>query len=49
MTLEEKQKIAATARTLICLLQECDDEDFVELTLSCVNDADPYPLETHWL
>lgn len=49
MTLAAKQYIAATARTLIRELQFCDDGDFVELVLECVNDCDPVPLEVERL
>ena len=45
MTLGEKQYIAAAACTLIRELQFCDDGDFVDLVLQCVNDCDPVPLE----
>lgn len=44
MTLSEKQKIAAAARTLIFLLQDCEDEEFVDKVLACVNDCEPYGL-----
>jgi len=40
MKLEEKQEIAATARKLIYLLMSCDDDDFVDLVMCCVQDAD---------
>lgn len=49
MTLGEKQHIAATARQLIQELDCCDDGDFVELVLNCVNDCDPVPLEVERL
>lgn len=49
MTLEAKQYIAATARTLIRDLDCCDDGDFVELVLNCINDCDPVPLEVERL
>lgn len=49
MTLGEKKCIAAAARTLIRELQFCDDGDFVELVLECVNDCDPVPLEVERL
>lgn len=49
MTLGEKQYIAATARQLIQELDCCDDGDFVELVLNCVNDCDPVPLEAERL
>lgn len=40
MTTSEKQDIAATARRLINLLQNCDNEIFVENIVQCVADAD---------
>lgn len=49
MTLGEKQYIAALARKLILELDCCDDGDFVELVLNCVNDCDPVPLEVERL
>lgn len=49
MTLEEKQSIAATARKLIRELACCDDGDFVDLVLECVNDCDPVPLKVERL
>lgn len=49
MTLAAKQYIAATARTLIRELDCCDDGDFVELVLNCINDCDPVPLEVERL
>lgn len=49
MTLGEKQYIAAEARTLIRELDCCDDGDFVDLVLECVNDCDPVPLEVERL
>ena len=49
MTLGEKQYIAATARKLIRELQFCDDDDFVDLVLECVNDCDLIPLEVERL
>lgn len=45
MTLSEKQKIAAAARALIFLLEDCDDEEFVDKVLACVNNCEPYGLE----
>ena len=45
MTLAAKQYIAAIARILIRELDCCDDGDFVELVLNCINDCDPVPLE----
>lgn len=49
MTLSEKQKIAATAIALIFLLEDCDDEEFVDKVLACVNDCEPYGLEVNKL
>lgn len=49
MTLGEKQYIAAAARILIRELDGCDDGDFVELVLNCINDCDPVPLEVERL
>ncbi|MCM0708699.1 hypothetical protein NBH08_28005 [Faecalicatena sp. BF-R-105] len=48
MKLEEKQEIAATARKLIRLLMSCDD-DFVDLVMCCVQDADTTPIEPEYL
>ena len=45
MTIEEKQVIAATARKLIRLLEQCDDCDFVDLVLNCVMSADDYGID----
>lgn len=44
MTLEEKQLIAATARKLIRLLENCDDDAFVDLVVDCVASNIDYPL-----
>ena len=49
MTLEEKQLIAATARKLIRLLEDCDDDKFVDLVLDCVVSHVDYPLYTNEL
>lgn len=49
MNIYEKQKIAATARTLITELEFCDDEEFVELVLDCVTTANPVLLEPEYL
>lgn len=46
MTLEEKQLITATARKLIRLLEDCDDDEFVDLVLNCVMSADSFGIET---
>lgn len=43
MTLSEKQEIAAAARKLIRLLVQCDDDDYVEVVISCVRDGEIYP------
>lgn len=45
MNLNEKQYIAAAARTLIRLLQECDDDEFVDLVVCCVASGDDFSLE----
>lgn len=44
MNLSEKQRIAAIARQLIRLLQECDDENFVEKVVDCVVNGDETPI-----
>lgn len=49
MNIYEKQKIAATARTLIRELEFCDDEEFVELVLECVATFDPVPIKVEHL
>ena len=49
MTINEKQKIAAIARNLIEELKYCDDEEFVDLILECVRDADLLPLYPDYL
>lgn len=49
MNIYEKQKIAATARTLIRELEFCDDEEFVKLVLECVTTANNVPLEPEYL
>lgn len=46
MTLPEKQALAAIARALIWELQECDDQELVDLVLECVASADDYPLQS---
>lgn len=43
MTLKEKQAIAALARQLIMALHECDDADYIEAVIECVNDGEIYP------
>ncbi len=40
----KKQEIAAAARKLIRLLQLCDDEDFVDEVVDCVQDCDELEL-----
>lgn len=45
MPLEEKQKIASSARELIRLIDLCGEPDFVDLVLECVSTGDPVPLE----
>lgn len=37
MTLKEKQHIAVLARQLIMALHECDDGDFIDAVIECVN------------
>ena len=49
MTLEEKQLIAATARKLIRLLEDCDDNEFIDLIVYCVTSNVDYPLYTNEL
>ena len=49
MNIYEKQKIASIARTLIRELEFCDDEEFIELVLECVVDANNVPLEPEYL
>lgn len=49
MTLEQKQFIAATARNLIFWLENCGDEEFVNLVTECIASADPVPLEVEYL
>lgn len=49
MTVSEKQKIVAAARTLIFLLEDCDDEEFIDKVLACVNDCEPYGLDVRFL
>lgn len=49
MTLQEKQAIAAAARTLIECLESCDDGQFVDLVVDCISSADPVPLEVERL
>ena len=44
MTLEEKQLISETARKLIYLLDECDDDEFVDFVISCVASDDDLSL-----
>lgn len=49
MNLKEKQEIAAIARRLIALLQECDDEDFVDDVIGCIQDGDKTILDPQHL
>ena len=49
MNIYEKQKIASIARRLIRELEFCNDEEFVELVLECVNSANNVPLELEYL
>lgn len=49
MTINEKQKVAAIARNLIQELEYCDDEEFIDLILECVNDANPFPIYPEYL
>lgn len=44
MTINEKQSIATTARTLIRQLEFCDEEEFVDLVVNCIASADPCPI-----
>lgn len=45
MTMQEKQFLAAHARTLIVRLQFCEDSEFVDLIVDCVASGDTLPLE----
>lgn len=47
MTLEEKQVIAATARKLISLLENCDDGEFVDDIITSVVSADTFLIEAY--
>lgn len=49
MNIYEKQKIAAIARNLIQELEYCNDEEFVDLVLECVRDANPFPIYPEYL
>lgn len=49
MTLSDKQYIAAIARQLIYQLQDCDDDDFVDLVVACVRDCDIIPIQVEHL
>lgn len=40
MTLQEKLEISMAAKKLIYLLEDCDESDFVDLVISCVESAD---------
>lgn len=45
MTIDQKQKIAAKARGLIEMLEECDDCEFVDLVIECVTFGDSFALD----
>ena len=47
MTIEDKQKIAATARSLIYMLENCDDGEFVDDVISSVVSADTFLIEIY--
>lgn len=47
MEFEEKQKIAEIARILIDILQMCDDGNFVDEVVACVNCGDYAGIETY--
>jgi len=50
MTTSEKQVIAATARKLILLLNECDDPDYVQRVVDCVVDGAFYSaIDPHFM
>lgn len=49
MNVNDKQKIATIARNLIQELEYCDDEEFIELIVECVRDANPYPIYPEYL
>lgn len=49
MNINEKQKIAAIARNLILQLEYCDDEEFVDLILQCVNESNPFSIYPEYL
>lgn len=49
MNFVEKQEIAATARKLIRLLQICDDENFVDEVVGCVQDGDEAMIDSRYL
>lgn len=49
MNIDVKQKIAAIERNLILQLEYCDDEEFVDLILQCVNEANPFPIYPEYL
>lgn len=40
MTLQEKFEISMVAKKLIYLLEDCDEGDFVDLVISCIESAD---------
>ena len=43
MTIADKQAIAAAARVLIHLLNECDDPDYIDEVCNAVSDGEIYP------
>lgn len=49
MNINEKQHIASIARKLIQALEYCDDEEFINLIVECVRDANPYPIYPEYL
>lgn len=49
MNINDKQKIAAIARKLIKELEYCDDDEFINLIVECVRDANPYPIYPEYL
>lgn len=49
MTLMDKQYVTAIARQLIYQLQDCDDEEFVDLVVKCVRNCDFMPLQVERL
>lgn len=49
MILEDKYRIAATARQLIHLLENCHDSDFVNMIVECVATTNSFLLEVERL